>query len=256
MGITKIALKIAIKAPKTESFENYLFIGPHPDDIEIGAGATVKKLVELGKKVTYLICLDGRFGDGASNGVKGDDLAVLRKKESLASAKLLGVDNVQFLDLRDGAGYSYDELMQKMAVKIGEIKPDIIFAPDSRSKSESHLDHINVGNAARYLACFAPYEGIMQANYGAKGAPVKAFAAYMTSRPNAFVKVSKEQFMAQLSSLDCHVSQYPEGSSDLASIKLYLKLRSKEYGLKHFCSHAEGFRLYTPTQMHCLPEAD
>lgn len=256
MGITKIALKIAIKAPKIESFDSFLFIGPHPDDIEIGAGATVSKLITLGKKVTYLICCDGRFGDGASNGVKGDDLASLRKKESLASAQLLGVENVHFLDLRDGAGYAYDELLRRMAVEIGRIKPDIIFAPDSRSQSESHMDHINVGNASRYLSCFAPYEGIMQANYDAEGAPVKAFATYMTSRPNAFVKVSKEQFNAQLSSLDLHVSQYPKGSEDLSSIKLYLKLRSKEYGLKHFTSHAEGFRLYTSMQMHCLPEAE
>ncbi|MBQ9863559.1 MAG: PIG-L family deacetylase, partial [Lachnospiraceae bacterium] len=62
MGLTSLALKIATPIPKIESFENYLFIGPHPDDIEIGAGATVSKLVKLGKKVSFLICLDGRFG--------------------------------------------------------------------------------------------------------------------------------------------------------------------------------------------------
>ena len=34
MGLTKLALKIAAPAPKIESFSRYLFIGPHPDDIE------------------------------------------------------------------------------------------------------------------------------------------------------------------------------------------------------------------------------
>ena len=64
MGLTRIALKIAAPAPKIEQYERYLFIGPHPDDIEIGAGATAAKLAAAGKEICFLVCLDGRFGDG------------------------------------------------------------------------------------------------------------------------------------------------------------------------------------------------
>ena len=47
MGLTRTIVNLAIKNQKIESFNTYLFIGPHPDDIEIGAGATVSKLIKL-----------------------------------------------------------------------------------------------------------------------------------------------------------------------------------------------------------------
>ena len=40
MSLTRLALKFAAPAVKLEASRRYLFIGPHPDDIEIGAGAT------------------------------------------------------------------------------------------------------------------------------------------------------------------------------------------------------------------------
>lgn len=258
MSLTKLAIKLAVKTPKPEGFEKYLFIGPHPDDIEIGAGATIAKLSKMGKNISFLICTDGRFGDGHSNGIKGDELAALRKEESLKSAALLGIDpsKVYFLGLRDGAGYKEDELLKAMAGIIGSVKPDIIFAPDPMSKSESHRDHLNVGFAARTLACFAPYPGIMQENYGAASADVKAIAYYMTCRPNRFVKTSGFTALQDDALFKCHLSQYPEGSPDVASLRLYLKLRSIQYGFRTLSPSAEGFRVYGPTHMHCLPEAE
>ncbi len=62
MSLTRFALKLAAPIPNPESFRRYLFIGPHPDDIEIGAGATVAALTAAGKHVSFLICTDGRFG--------------------------------------------------------------------------------------------------------------------------------------------------------------------------------------------------
>ena len=63
MSLTNLALHFAAPLPDLEGFERYLFVGPHPDDIEIGAGATVSRLASLGKKITFLICTDGRYGD-------------------------------------------------------------------------------------------------------------------------------------------------------------------------------------------------
>ena len=254
MSFTGLAIRIAVPNPKIESLDRFLFVGPHPDDLEIGAGATAAKLAAQGKKVCFLICMDGRFGDGASNGVKGDALAALRREEARKSAAVLGVTDVRFLNLCDGNGYDQRELVRGVSGVIGDFQPDIVFGPDPESRSEIHADHLNTGAAVRELACFAPNGGIMERNYGAKAAPLKAAAYYMTARPNEFVKTKgfkKKQFEA----LECHKSQYPAGCAELDSLKLYLNLRSAEFGARRFCRAAEGFRVYNVTTMHCLPEA-
>ena len=125
MSFTKFIIDIAVKNPKIESYNNYLFIGPHPDDIEIGAGATVSKLKKLNKKVTFLICLDGRFGkENLKEDISCEQLIEIRKNECLESAKLLGVDNCLFLSLCDGGQYSDREVLEGIAKTINDIKLD------------------------------------------------------------------------------------------------------------------------------------
>ena len=83
MSLTKFILRFAALIPKIEQFDRFLFIGPHPDDIEIGAGATAAKLAAAGKKVCFLICTDGRYGEG-NVPQTGDALAQLRREEAIA----------------------------------------------------------------------------------------------------------------------------------------------------------------------------
>jgi LmbE family N-acetylglucosaminyl deacetylase len=254
MSLTKLALKIAAPVPKVETFTRYLFIGPHPDDIEIGCGATAARLAAEGKQVTFLIMTDGRYGDGFSDGIKGDELVSLRKKESIASAERLGVKDVRFLDLCDGGLYDYEEMLRGIAKTAGECRPDLIFAPDPFAGRELHVDHLNSGNAASHIAYIAPYAGIME-HYGAAAADVKAIAFYMTAEANRFVKIPKEMFGLQRRALfGCHTSQFPEGSEEARQLAAYLKLRSADFGLRNLCSHAEGFRVLGQTHMHCMPE--
>ena len=255
MGLTKTILSVAAPIPKIEKMDRFLFIGPHPDDIEIGAGATAAKLVAAGKTVRFLVCIDGRFGTGnAPEGVSGDKLVELRQIEARNSALKLGVKDVQFLGFCDGGFYEQKDLIVEIARVVGEFKPDVIFAPDPCVTSECHIDHLNVGNAAKQIAYFAPYKEIME-QYGAASAPVKALAYYMTAKPTQYIKTSgylKKQIDAIFS---CHLSQFPEGCGDAQSIPLYLKLRSIDFGIRSLKGCAEGFRVLGVTQMHCLPEA-
>ena len=256
MSVLSSILKAAAPLPKIEQFDRYLMIGPHPDDIEIGMGATAAKLAATGKHVTFLICLDGRYGlSHAPEGTTPEKLIQIRKAESLASAKTLGVSDVRFLDLSDGGFYQKEELLRRMAQVIGDVQPQLLFAPDPAVSSESHADHLNVGNVARELSFFASIEEIM-AQYDAKPAPVQGIAYYMTARPNAYITTSKELLNKQLSSVfNCHLSQFPKNCQEAASISLYLKLRSFFFGLRKFHPHAEGFRLLGLTHMHCMPES-
>ena len=255
MGLTKAVLNFAAPIPKIEKFDRFLFIGPHPDDIEIGAGATAAKLVDMGKEGLFLVCIDGRFGTGnAPEGVEGDALVALRQKEARESAAKLGVTNVHFLNLKDGGFYEQKDLILGIAKEVGEFKPDVVFAPDPCVTSECHIDHLNVGNAAKQIAYFAQYKEIMN-EYGAETAPVKALAYFMTAKPTQFIKTSgylKKQIDSIFTS---HYSQFPEGCGDAQTIPLYLKLRAIDFGLRSLKGCAEGFRVLGVMQMHCMPEA-
>nr|MCR5330284.1 PIG-L family deacetylase [Lachnospiraceae bacterium] len=250
-----LALRIAAPIPKVDGFERYLFVGPHPDDIEIGAGATVAALAAKGKKICFLICTDGRYGtNNAPEGITEEELIDTRREESLRSAAALGVTDVRFLDLTDGGFYSKDKLIRGIASVMASFKPDIVFAPDPSPISECHIDHLNVGKAVRTLAVNAPNKGIMKA-LGAAPCNLKAVAFYMTAHPNAYMKTGgflKKQLDAVFGN---HLSQYPEGCADRSAIMLYLKLRAYESGLRSLSRTAEGFRILGTIHMHCLPEA-
>ena len=254
MSLTRLALRFAVPAPKVEAFDRYLFLGPHPDDIEVGAGATAAKLAAAGKQVCFLVCTDGRYGlEHAPEGTAPEELVELRKAEALASAKLLGVTDVRFLGFSDGGFYDFEDLVKAAAQAVGDFQPQVILAPDPDVTSECHVDHKNVGEASKRLAFFAPFPEIM-ARYGAGAADVQALAFYMTARPDRFVG-TRGLLRRQLDALLCHRTQFPADSEAYKSVALYLKLRSVDFGLRSLQGRAEGFRVLGKTHMHCLPEA-
>lgn len=254
MSLTSLVLKFAAPIPDIEKYDSFLFIGPHPDDIEIGAGATAAKLAGMGKRVGFLTCIDGRFGDQNAP-VIGDELAELRRQEGRRSAEFLGVESVHYLNFTDGGFYDFKDLEHEIARYVGHFKPQVIFAPDHFVSSECHTDHVNVGLAAAHVAHNAPYPRLM-ARYGAESAPVEAIAFFMTAKPNHYVKTSKELVKKQLEAVfGIHLSQFPEGCGDAKSISLYIRLRSVDFGLRSLKGRAEGFRVLGRVHMHCLPEA-
>ena len=254
MSLTRLALRFAAPLPKVEAFERYLFIGPHPDDIEIGAGATAAKLAAMGKAVCFLICTDGRYGDGHVSET-GDALAALRMQEAIRSAAVLGVSDVRFLGLSDGGFYTEEALLSGIAGVIGDFQPDVLLAPDPCVFSEGHADHLRVGHAVRQLAVFSPHKGIME-RYGAASANVQAAAFFMTARPNRYVG-TRGYVSRQLEAIfACHRSQFPECDTSARGIALYIKLRAADFGVRSLMGCAEGFRVLGQVHMHCLPEAE
>ena len=70
-----------------------LAIGSHPDDVELGCGATIAKEISLGKKVGILDLTRGELGTRGS--------AIIRDKEASKAAKILGAvvrENLAFAD--------------------------------------------------------------------------------------------------------------------------------------------------------------
>lgn len=244
-------LKSRLPLPRIESLGRFLFIGPHPDDIEVFCAPTVKKLVSMGKEVYFLIVTDGAMGT-ADPSLAGRALAERRFAEAEASAALLGVSGVSCLGFSDAGCYGEDECARAIAREIVRLKPDAVFAPDPDVISECHADHIKTGRAAKYALCLAPYASVM-ASVGVSGAhEPRAIYLYGTDRPNAFISV-RGFASARRSALECHKSQFDTAFID--DVMLYNALRSSGFALRRFSAKAEGYRGLTAARAHCLPEA-
>jgi len=70
-----------------------LAFGAHPDDVELGCGATIAKAVAQGKKVGIIDLTKGEMG------TRGTDL--IRSQEAEQAARILGVDFRANLGFRD-----------------------------------------------------------------------------------------------------------------------------------------------------------
>lgn len=106
------------------------FVGPHPDDVEIGAGGTAAKLVAAGWTVhVVIITTHPKFGQ-------------IRKKEALCAADALGVarSNVHFLGYPDGrlAKVPGEKLKNSLYRLLQRFDPALVFGPCSDDRHEDH----------------------------------------------------------------------------------------------------------------------
>src|SRR5688572_18160223 len=82
-----------------EDWERALAIVAHPDDLEYGASSAVARWTAAGKQVVYVLATRGEAG---INAWSPERVAPVREAEERESARLVGVETVEFLDYRDG----------------------------------------------------------------------------------------------------------------------------------------------------------
>ncbi|WP_394701190.1 PIG-L deacetylase family protein [uncultured Methanolobus sp.] len=111
-----------------------LAIGAHPDDIEIGCGGTIKKHVLKGDNVYYLI---------ATNGEKGGDPHI-RMDEARRAATLMGVNDIEFLELKDAFILHDGATVALIDDAIRKYCPSIVYV---HSLKDYHQDHHNIARA-------------------------------------------------------------------------------------------------------------
>ncbi|HBG16746.1 MAG TPA: PIG-L family deacetylase, partial [Firmicutes bacterium] len=145
-GGETMTLQEIIPLPKLEQCKRLLCVQPHPDDNEIGAGATIAKLVHNGCEVVYLTVTDGRIGSNDPK-IHPRQLAAIRRKETEASARLLGVSASFFLDFQDGSFISEQAVCRKITDVIREVQPEMVMTVDPFLPYETHYDHRTVGMA-------------------------------------------------------------------------------------------------------------
>jgi len=116
-----------------------LAIGAHPDDIELGCGASLALFKKKGHEVHLLVLTKGE--------ASGDPSA--REKECLESAKILCADKVHFGNLKDTQITDGIKTILGIERVIHKVNPEIIFA---HSPKDCHQDHRNAGLASMSAA--------------------------------------------------------------------------------------------------------
>lgn len=107
-----------------------LAFGVHPDDIELSCAGTLLIEKRNGKKVGIVDLTQGELGTRGT--------AETRKEESEISAKILGVDVRENLEMADGFFKNDEENQRKIIQVLRKYRPEVILcnAPDDR-----HPDH-------------------------------------------------------------------------------------------------------------------
>ncbi len=134
--------------PLPEDWERALAVVAHPDDLEFGASSAIARWTAAGKTVAYVLATRGEAGiDTLDPG----QCAVVRSAEQRASARAVGVQDVTFLDYRDGVlTYSLD-LRRDLARVVRSHRPDVLLSINHHATfgpgSLNHADHRVLGRA-------------------------------------------------------------------------------------------------------------
>ncbi len=126
---------------------NILIVSAHPDDMEIGMGGTVAKLVAEQAEITSLVVTDG---GRASNpfGWTEQRMAEVRRAEALRAAEVLGVKDVIFCDQPDAADeVDVKAVGRKLVELMTRLKPTEVYT--LHEELDRHPGHRQAGRLVR-----------------------------------------------------------------------------------------------------------
>ncbi|MER6949884.1 PIG-L deacetylase family protein [Nonomuraea sp. NPDC000554] len=109
--------------PMPEDWQRALAIVAHPDDLEYGCAAAVATWTDAGREVTYLIVTRGEAGIDTLEPAKAGPV---REREERASAAVVGVTGVEFLDHADGVIEYGATLRRDLAAAIRRHRPELV----------------------------------------------------------------------------------------------------------------------------------
>lgn len=168
-----------------------LFVGAHPDDVELGCGGALCKLIEAGHDATVLVL------------TQEQDLSVRKRRQSecRAALALAGVNEamIHFCAFEDGGLKADANAVSGLRRFLAEraIEPDIVFC---HSASDSHGDH-----RAAHDLCRSTFRGVSFLFYH-----VVNSGSTSDFRPNLWIDISK-QLELKSRILQRHASQIERG---------------------------------------------
>lgn len=213
-----------------------LVFGAHPDDVELGCGGTVIKLISQGKKLAIIDLTKGELGTRGT--------PQTRKEECKNATKILGVEIRENMDFKDGFFENDEKHKLALIKKIREYCPEIVIA---NAPSDRHPDH---GRASQIVldACFL--SGLEKVETKQKIWRPKAIYHYIqfnNLKPDLVVDISS-QMDKKLEAVTAYKTQFYDAESKeketIISKKGFLKsvkYRAQDLGRLSNCEYAEGF---------------
>lgn len=221
---------------------DFLAFGAHPDDVELGCGATIAKLVSQGKKVGIVDLTRGELGTRGS--------AEIRTKETKEASKILGITIRENMDFKDGFFRNDEEHQLKIIQVIRKYQPDFVFcnAPDDR-----HIDHPKGSQLiveASFLSGLTKiYTDDSSGNAQKQWRPknIYHYIQWKNLDPDFIFDVSGFQ-NTKMDAVKCYSSQFydpkskePETPISTKNFLNFVQSRANDFGRIIGVEHGEGF---------------
>ncbi|GAA0436666.1 hypothetical protein GCM10008983_11740 [Lentibacillus halophilus] len=127
----------------TKQAGRVLVLAPHMDDETIGPGGVIRRHANEGADVHCVFVTDG---SNSVSDLSKEGLMSVRMQEMEQVQHILGITDIRYLGLPDGAVTSSDEARALFHDMIDSLQPDVIYCP---SFIDAHPDHTET---ARILA--------------------------------------------------------------------------------------------------------
>lgn len=202
---------------REHSIRRALAFGAHPDDIDFGAAGSIAAFTAAGVEVTLCLLTSGDAG-GFEAGRDAAEMARVREAEQRQAAAVLGVEEVIFLDERDGFVAPTTELVGKIVRVMRRIRPEVVISPHPERAwdrlQKSHPDHLACGEAvvrASYPYVENPFAYPELAAEGLEAFKIRHLL--LTTAPQERVNLRLDvsgQESAKMTALGAHFSQHPD----------------------------------------------
>ncbi|MCW8981037.1 MAG: bacillithiol biosynthesis deacetylase BshB1 [Altibacter sp.] len=218
-----------------------LAIGAHPDDVELGCGATLAKEINNGKKVGILDLTRGELGTRGS--------AEIRDKEAGKAAKILGASVRLNLEFADGF-FVNNAASQLEVIKIlRKYQPDIVLC---NAVDDRHIDHAKgsrLASDACFLSGLARIETIFEGNHQKAWRPKQVYHYIQWKHITPDVVVDVSGFIEKkLEAVFAYASQFhrenavePETPISSTNFRDSITYRAQDLGRLIGVAHGEGF---------------
>jgi bacillithiol biosynthesis deacetylase BshB1 len=217
-----------------------LFVGPHPDDIELFAGGTAARLARLGHRV--ILC-DLTRGEHASRGTPE------RRAEEAEQARVaLGAAVRVQLGLRDAALCATDDdAAAALVACIREYRPSVLFAPARHARHPDHEAAAALCRRAAFLAGLArttpgvPHHVSLLAHYTMRVAQRASFVVPLREEDLAAKRAAIAAYASQLAAPDDHTAERPQTLVGAAGFVDVLAARDRTVGATVGAPGGEAF---------------